>query len=92
MTYLKLELVRNWFLKPSTGTSYPVIRDADVLNFRIPLFSDLAQSEVVHLTNACFEARGSSTELLLQAQKTLEIVVEKGEEAAFSYLDGIRGH
>ena len=43
---LRTPLYRDWLLRYNVGTSYPVIKDDDVLNMPIPLFEDMIQTEI----------------------------------------------
>lgn len=76
-----------WSLKPNTGTSYPTITDADILNIPIPLFPDTLQSKIQAKVNEAIALRTKSKELLESAKRAVEMAIEKSEEKSLSWLE-----
>lgn len=83
---LRTNMYRDWLLKYNVGTSYPVIKDNDILNMPIPIF------DVVVIKNAVDKVRESrclrhrSEELLEYAKRAVEVAIEEGEEKAMEWL------
>ena len=83
---LRLPLYRDWLLRYNVGTSYPVIKDDDVLNIPIPLFNDETQRIVAVKVRESSDLRKQSKRLLEYAKKTVEIAIEQNEEVALAWL------
>jgi len=66
--------------KPTTGTSYPTVTDQDVENILIPVISKLTQQKIADLVKKSHEARKKSKELLEEAKRKVEEIIEKGGE------------
>ena len=64
--------------KPTTGTSYPTVTDSDVENIVIPILSIENQSKIADLVRQSHEARKKSKELLEEAKRKVEEMIEKG--------------
>lgn len=69
----KLQLER-----PTTGTSYPTITDEDIENMWIPHLSFNLQQKIANLVRKSHEARKKSKELLEEAKREVEEMIEKG--------------
>ena len=63
--------------RPTTGTSYPTITDQDVENVLIPDLPISIQQKISELIKESKVARQKSKELLEQAKKTVEEMIEK---------------
>jgi len=63
--------------KPTTGTSYPTITDEDVENIKIPVLSRNIQQKIAGLVRQFHEARKKSKELLEEAKRKVEELIEK---------------
>ena len=83
---LRLPLYRDWLLRYNVGTSYPVIKDDDVLNMPIPLFEDAVQKEIAAKVQESFALRRQSKQLLEYAKQAVEMAIEQGEDAALEWL------
>ncbi len=83
---LRLPLYRDWLLRYNVGTSYPVIKDDDVLNMPIPLFEDAVQKEIAAKVQESFALRRQSKQLLDYAKQAVEMAIEQGEDAALEWL------
>lgn len=86
LVLLRLPLYRDWLLRYNVGTSYPVIKDDDVLNIPIPLFNDETQRIVAVKVRESSDLRKQSKRLLEYAKKTVEIAIEQNEEVALAWL------
>ncbi|MBU1327210.1 restriction endonuclease subunit S [Patescibacteria group bacterium] len=69
----KLQLER-----PTTGTSYPTITDEDIENTWVPDLSLDIQQKIADLVQQSYEARKKSKELLEEAKRKVEEMIEKG--------------
>ena len=78
-TFLRLPIMLNLSLKPSTGTSYPTIIDEDILNLIIPLIDKNIQDQIAGKITASHKARQESKRLLELAKSTVENAIEHGE-------------
>ena len=83
---LRLPLYRDWLLRYNVGTSYPVIKDDDVLNMPIPLFEDAVQKEISAKVQESFALRKQSKQLLEFAKQAVEMAIEQGEDVALEWL------
>lgn len=83
---LRTPLYRDWLLRYNVGTSYPVIKDSDVLNIPIPLFDDEIQNTVATKVQESFALRKQSEQLLECAKRVVELAIEQGEEAALHWV------
>ncbi len=63
--------------KPTTGTSYPTVTDEDVENLWIPDLPKPTQQKIAELVRQSHQARRKSKELLEQAKKQVEDMIEK---------------
>lgn len=86
---LRLPLYRDWLLRYNVGTSYPVIKDDDVLNMPIPLFEDAVQKEIAAKVQESFALRKKSKQLLEYAKQAVEMAIEQGEDAALEWLNTV---
>jgi type I restriction enzyme S subunit len=86
MVYLKARPIRELLLRYNTGTSYPVITDADVLKLPIPLIDKTLQKKISELVSVSATERQQAKELLEKAKRAVEIFVEKDESHALRYI------
>jgi restriction endonuclease S subunit len=84
--FLRLENIKDLLLKYNCGTSYPVIKDEDILALEIPLFSQDLQTQISLQVQESFRLRAESERLLALAKEAVEVAIEKGEEEAISKL------
>jgi len=63
--------------RPTTGTSYPTITDQDVENLLIPIVKIETQQKIADLVKKSHEARKKSKELLEEAKRKVEEMIEK---------------
>lgn len=78
MIFLKLDFIKDLLLRYNCGTSYPVIKDEDIMNLKIPLIRPDIQEEIAGLIKKSHEARKKSKELLEEAKRKVEEMIEKG--------------
>jgi len=83
---LRTPLYKDWLLKWNVGTSYPVIKDEDVLNMPLPLFESSVYKEVEESVQQSHLLHKQSENLLKMAKKTVEIAIEQGEEKALVWV------
>ena len=83
---LRTSTYRDWLLRFNVGTSYPVIKDEDVLNMPIPILGDDIKQDVVAKVNESASLRRQSKQLLEYAKQAVEMAIEQGEDAALVWL------
>lgn len=83
----RLPMYRDWLLQFNVGTQYPVIKDEDILNLPIPIFSDDIQNEVTVKIRQSEQLKKQSEQLLEVAKAAVEIAIEQNEEAAIEYIN-----
>jgi len=69
---LRTSHYKEWLLKYNVGTSYPVIKDEDVLNMPIPLIDKETQKQIANLIKESFALRAQSERLLDEAKSLVE--------------------
>lgn len=87
LVFLKSKILREYSLKPNTGTSYPVIVDEDVLSFPLPLIPLSKQSEIAALITQSFALKKQSEHLLDVAKRAVEIAIEQDETVAMRWIE-----
>lgn len=83
---LRTSMYRDWLLRFNVGTSYPVIKDEDVLNMPVPILGDDVKQDVVTKVNESASLRRQSKQLLEYAKQAVEMAIEQGENAALAWL------
>lgn len=84
---LRSEMYRDWMLRYNVGTSYPVIKDNDILNLPIPTLDETTKETIVEYVNKSFACRKESRRLLNLAVKTVEMAIETDETTALLWLE-----
>jgi len=74
-------------LKFNCGTSYPVIKDEDILNLDIPIIPPETQTQIAEKIQTSFTLRQQSEKLLERAKRAVEIAIEESEESAMDYIN-----
>ena len=74
---LRTQIYRDWLLKWNVGSSYPVIKDEDILNLPVPLLPPKTQEQIAELIQKSFALRTESKRLLEEAKKMVEAEIEK---------------
>ena len=65
---LRTSVYKEWVLRYNVGTSYPVIKDEDILNLPIPLFDSTTQAQIATYIQKSFELRAEAKSLLESAK------------------------
>ena len=73
-------------LRFNVGTSYPVIKDDDVLNMLLPLIDSDTQNKIAELVQKSFMLRKQSENLINMAVKSVEIAIEQNEDTAMLFI------
>ena len=83
---LRTSMYKDWLLRFNVGTSYPVVKDEDVLNMPIPLIPESIQQEIVGKVRKSAFLRHRSKQLLEYAKQAVEMAIEYGEDSALTWL------
>jgi restriction endonuclease S subunit len=83
---LRSTIYRDWLLKWSVGSSYPVIKDDDVLGMVIPNLPSNVHDDIKLKMNDSYSLRQQSEQLLELAQQAVEIAIESNEDEALIFL------
>lgn len=86
LVILRSELYRDWLLKYNVGTSYPVIKDDDILNLPLPILDETLNKEISDKVQESFRLRKESKKLLDIAIKAVEMAIETDEETAIAWM------
>lgn len=84
---LRSTLYKDWLLQFNVGTSYPVIKDEDILNLPIPFIEEELQEQIATLIQESFALKVQSEHLLEVAKRAVEIAIEENEEIAMDYIN-----
>ena len=82
---LKSDMYKDWMLKYNVGTSYPTIKDDDILNLPIPIVSSNISERVEELISNSMHLSDKAELLINQAKHIVEIAIEQGEQNAFKW-------
>lgn len=85
---LRTEIYKDWLLQFNVGTSYPVIKDEDILNLVIPNVEETIQTQIADLIRQSNYLRIKSKGLLEKAKKAVELAIEKNQESALDFIKG----
>jgi type I restriction enzyme S subunit len=83
---LRTPIYKDWLLKFNVGTSYPVIKDVDVLELPIPFISILNQKIITEKIQESQKLKKQSEKLLEIAKRSVEIAIEENEVKALKYI------
>lgn len=78
---------RELLLKYNCGSSYPVIKDEDVLNVEIPILPETIQIQITKIIKESFALRTESQRLLELAKQAVETAIEQGEAEAMNHIE-----
>ncbi|WP_148570385.1 restriction endonuclease subunit S [Aliarcobacter cryaerophilus] len=84
---LRTNIYKELLLKYNVGTSYPVIKDDDVLNLIIPIIDISIQNKIEEKIKKSFLLKEESKRLLYLAKKAVEIAIEKNENEAVEFIN-----
>ena len=87
---LRSEIYRDWLLRYNVGTSYPVIKDEDVLNMPLPMLDEAKQNEIAARVQESFKLRNESEKLINTAVRAVEIAIEQSEEKAMEFINNYK--
>ncbi len=83
---LRTSIYKEWLLKFNVGTSYPVIKDDDVLQLPIPIISIETQKIITQKIQESQKLKKQSEHLLEVAKRAVEIAIEENEEVAMEFI------
>lgn len=83
---LRTDLYKEWLLKYNVGTSYPVIKDDDILDIPIPLFDDEDNQRIVENVEKASTLFEESKAILCSVKCAVEQAVEDNEAGAKKIL------
>jgi restriction endonuclease S subunit len=83
---LRTNIYKELLLKYNVGTSYPVIKDNDILNLKIPLIDLKIQTKISEKIKTSFQLKSESIELLALAKRAVEVAIEEGEDVALELI------
>ncbi|MDD7913779.1 hypothetical protein [Polaribacter ponticola] len=83
---LRTKEYKELLLKFNVGTSYPVIKDIDVLKLPIPKISKKVQEDVTLKIQLSSKLKQQSKHLLEVAKIAVEIAIEENEDVAIEYI------
>ena len=75
--FLRIKYIRDYLLKFNVGTSYPVIKDENILNLKIPLIPSEVQIQIAEKIQLSHQLRKDSKKLLEAAKQQVEKKIEK---------------
>lgn len=84
---LRTDLYKELLMQPSVGTSYPVIRDEDVMALPIPDLPIAIQQQIADKVQSAQVARRQSQQFLELAKQTVERAIESSEAEALEWLE-----
>lgn len=85
----RTDFYKDWLLKFNVGTSYPVIKDEDVLNMPIPILDESVHESVKRYVQESKRLLNKSKELLENAKLAVEMAVEQDEVSAVGWLGNV---
>lgn len=83
---LRSSIYKTLIMKYNVGSSYPIVKDTNVLNLPLPLFDKKFQNTIKLKVNNAINTRQQSTILLATSKKAVEIFIEQDEKAALNYI------
>ncbi len=84
---LRTDMYKDWLLKFNVGTSYPVIKDVDVLNMPIPIIEENKQIKIASLIQESYQLKNQSEQLLESSKQAVEIAIEQSETVALDFIN-----
>ena len=79
-------MYRDWLLRYNVGTSYPVIKNDNILQMIIPIFDESTQKHVEKNIQQSLSMSNESKRLVEYAKRAVEIAIEQSEETAEKWL------
>lgn len=87
---LRTQIYKDFMLKYNVGSSYPVIKDENVMNLPIPLLSDKIQKQIEAKIKQSFALKKQSKQLLDLAKRAVEVAIEESEHSAMELINNAR--
>lgn len=87
---LRTQIYKNFMLKYNVGSSYPVIKDENVMNLPIPLLGDKIQKQIESKIKQSFALKEQSKQLLELAKHAVEVAIENSEESAMELTNNAK--
>ncbi|WP_206222787.1 restriction endonuclease subunit S [Neisseria yangbaofengii] len=87
---LRSDLYKDWLLQFNVGTSYPVIKDSDILNLPIPKISSKTQIQIADYIRQSNALREEAQQLLAMAKNNVEAEIEN-KSFNINELEVLRG-
>ena len=78
---LRTQIYKDWLLKWNVGSSYPVIKDENILNLPIPLVSQNVQDQIAEIIQKSIALRQEYKRILNEAKYMVEKEIEKKDDA-----------
>ena len=79
-------MYRDWLLRYNVGTSYPVIKNDNIMQMIVPVFDEKTQKQVQESINQSHIMRSESKKLVEYARRCVEIAIEENAEIALKWL------
>jgi type I restriction enzyme S subunit len=83
---LRTQIYKDFMLKYNVGSSYPVIKDENIMNLPIPLLSDKVQEKIEAKIKQSFALKERSKQLLDLAKRAVEVAIEDSEQSAMELI------
>lgn len=84
---LRTNIFKEWLLKFNVGSSYPVVKDADILNLPVPRFPESFVEILTKEVKNAEKLKKQSENLLEVAKRAVEIAIEEDEETALKFIE-----
>ena len=75
---LRTQIYKDWLLKWNVGSSYPVIKDEDIMELPIPMIPQIVQSEIAEYVQKSIALRNEAKQLLENAKLQVENEISWG--------------
>lgn len=86
---LRSQVYKDYIMRFNVGSSYPVVKDDDVLNLKIPNIAPNTQTQIAEKVQESFALRKEAHALLEKAKKAVELAIEQDEATAMDMLCAI---
>jgi type I restriction enzyme, S subunit len=83
---LRTKPCQELIMKYNVGSSYPVVKDEDILNLAIPNIDKDIQQQIAEKIEESFRLKRESERLLDLAKRAVEVAIEEGEEAGVEMM------
>lgn len=86
-TLLRSKPYQELIMKYNVGSSYPVVKNEDILNLPIPKLEKSQQQEIAELVEESFRLKKQSEQLLEIAKQAVEMAIEQDESKAMEFIN-----